>query len=28
MASLSATMDDIDAGINALVERTRNLELD
>ncbi len=28
MATLTQTMDDIDARINALVERTRNLELD
>jgi len=28
IASLSATMDEMDARINALVERTRNLELD
>jgi len=28
LASLSATMDEMDARINALVERTRNLELD
>jgi len=28
LASLSATMDDIDARINELIERTRNLDLD
>ncbi len=28
LASLSATMDDVDARINALIERTRDLELD
>jgi len=28
LAWLSATMDDVDARINALIERTRDLELD
>jgi len=28
LASLSATMDDVDARINAMIERTRDLELD